>query len=49
MSGYVDDRFLNTELERAPDHILRKPFTPSELRARVRRALDHRSAGAPGA
>jgi DNA-binding response OmpR family regulator len=47
MSGYVDDRFLHRELERAPEQILRKPFTVSELRASVGRALGRHSAGAP--
>ena len=40
MSGYVENRFLVEALEQNPDSLLRKPFSPSELRARVRRTLD---------
>ena len=40
MSGYVDNSFLSEELEQRPELLLRKPFSTSELRTRVRRVLD---------
>ena len=45
MSGYIDNALVEGELERYPDRLLRKPFTTSELRARVRQILDQRGAG----
>jgi PAS domain S-box-containing protein len=40
ISGYVDNPFLNSELARRPERLLRKPFSAVELRRRVRDALE---------
>lgn len=40
MSGYVDRSFLSRELDDHPERLLRKPFSTSDLRARVRETLD---------
>ena len=40
MSGYVEKSSLSDALKQDPDSLLRKPFSPYELRARVRRTLD---------
>jgi PAS domain S-box-containing protein len=48
MSGYVENRSLSEALEQEPDLLLRKPFSPNELRARVRRILDLAAVARPG-
>ena len=40
MSGYVDDALDRHGLEQLQQSLLMKPFTPRELAARIRRALD---------
>ena len=40
MSGYVDDALERHGLEQLQQSLLLKPFTPRDLAARVRRALD---------
>jgi signal transduction histidine kinase/ActR/RegA family two-component response regulator len=44
MSGYVDPDTVGEEFEPADDTILRKPFSASDLRSAVRRALDRSGA-----
>ena len=44
-SGYSDQPHLREQIERGAVHFIGKPFTPSELRTAVRRALDRRPAG----
>jgi len=46
MSGYIDNPLVDADLARLPDRLLRKPFSPDELRAFVRQALDSRAVGA---
>ena len=48
MSGYVDSPFLDAELNDRPDDLLRKPFSASELRSRVRTLLDRSAAATAG-
>jgi PAS domain S-box-containing protein len=40
MSGYFDDLLDVSQVEDRPDLLLRKPFSPTDLRARVRLVLD---------
>lgn len=44
MSGYIEDPFVSEELERRPDLVLLKPFSPTEVRMTVRRILDRGAA-----
>ena len=45
MSGYIEDPLVSEELERRPDLVLLKPFSPTDVRTAVRRALDQAGAG----
>jgi hypothetical protein len=42
MSGYSEDAVVEHRVGQQLASLLRKPFTPSELDAKVRELLDHR-------
>lgn len=48
MSGYAQDALLERSAADLAASLIEKPFTPDVLLARVRVALDARSAGAAG-